>query len=375
MTTETKKHSKRSLKFAEAGILFVLLLGVIIAVGVKMGGGDEPVVVTQAPDTRAMADAVVEAAEIVVEEPAVEEIVEPEPAPEPTLAERYDASVSPTVIYQDGESAYFDRSYDEASDLFAIYTERRPNNAWGHYMLGLSLWKAGAAEDAEIALVRSLDLSPDHVKSLVNLARVRLELARADEALLPVETALAIDPEYTDGYRVLGRVLHNLDRRDEAVDAYHEALFRRADDAWALNNVGLILLEMDRPAEALAPLARAAGLAPETAVIANNLGMALERAGHAAQAVEAYTTAADAGHAKAEVSLARLEDFIAAGGSAGETLDLAAVAASFEALPRYAAESAGNDGAVDHAPDSTASAVADSAAVAEASEVALGGGL
>lgn len=304
-------------------------------------------------------------------------IEEPEHPAVETVRDRY-ADAAASVVYEDGEAAYFAREYDEAADLFELYAERRPENAWGHYMLGLSLWKADALGDAEDALVRSLELDPDHVKSLVNLARVRLASNLAEQALAPVEQALAVDPDYSDGYRVLGRVLHTLERRDEATDAYHEALARRADDPWSLNNLGLILIEQDACDAALAPLARAAELAPDVAVIANNLGIALERTGRTAQAAEIYLTAADAGHAKAVVSLARVETLIADGGDAGDTLDLAVVAASFTALPRYAAGSAGNDEAVAHAPDATASADADSAAVAveepESSTVALGGG-
>jgi len=379
MTTEKKTHSPRSLRFAEAGILFALLLAVVVTIGVKMNADDPaPVVEAAVMDNSELAAAVIEArqddttaepvamlttdAEVPVEEPVV---VNP-------LA-RYEAA-TPTVIYQDGEAAYFARDYDEAADLFEMYVERRPENAWGRYMHGLSLWKAGATEEAETALNAAVGLRPDHVKSLVNLARVRLDLARDDDALPPVEAALVIDPEYTDGYRVLGRVLHNLGRDDEAVDAYHEALARRSDDPWSLNNLGLIHIEMDAPETALAPLARAAVLAPETAVILNNLGMALERSGHTEQAADTYALAD--GHAKAAANLARLEAFIADGAVAGETLDLAALAASFETAPRYAAESADINGVVDDAPDSTMNVDADSAVVAEESPtaVALGDG-
>jgi tetratricopeptide (TPR) repeat protein len=383
MTTEKKTHSPRALRFAEAGILFVLLLAVVVTIGVKMNGGDETAAIaeTERVDTAELAAAVIEAREAAeasepvamltadVEEPAQETA---DPAIADPLA-RYD-DASPTVIYQDGEAAYFARSYDEAADLFELYVERRPENAWGRYMLGLSLWKAGASEDAETALAAALDLRPDHVKSLVNLARVRLDLARPDDALPPVEDAIAIDPEYTDGYRVLGRVLHVLGRNDEAVDAYHEALARRSDDPWSLNNLGLIHIESDAPEAALAPLARAAALAPETAVILNNLGMALERSGHTEQAADTYALASD--HAKAAANLARLEAFIADGAPAGETLDLAALAASFEAMPRYAAGSADINGVVDDAPDSTMNVDADPAVVADdtSTAVALGDG-
>jgi len=181
-------------------------------------------------------------------------------------------------------------------------------------MHGLSQWKAGAAEEAEISLRAALDIAPDHTKSLVNLARVLLTQGRAEDAL-PVVAAAA-------------SLMH------EAIDAYHEALAVDIDDAWSLNNLGLLLIETDRCDEAVAPLARAVTLAADNAIFQNNLGMALERTGHSGQAAEAYTAAlaADANYAKAGVSLARVEE-VADAQTDAAPLDLIAVAATFTVAP------------------------------------------
>src|SRR5688572_2103186 len=53
-----------------------------------------------------------------------------------------------SVSYADAEAAYTGGRYDEAVDLFASYTRSRPDNPWGHYMYGLSSWKAGDPEQA-----------------------------------------------------------------------------------------------------------------------------------------------------------------------------------------------------------------------------------
>ena len=137
MTTEKTTRSPRALRFAEAGILFVLMLAIVVTIGVKMGN-DKPVAVTavERPDNAALAAAVIEARQ---EAASAETVAAPTPETfvadeQPVAADplaRY-ATATPAVIYQDGEAAYYDRDYDSAADLFTLYTEQRPANAWGH---------------------------------------------------------------------------------------------------------------------------------------------------------------------------------------------------------------------------------------------------
>ena len=47
------------------------------------------------------------------------------------------------VVYEDAERAFHRGSYGEAEQLFAGYRRQHPDNPWGHYMYGLSAWKAG----------------------------------------------------------------------------------------------------------------------------------------------------------------------------------------------------------------------------------------
>lgn len=60
------------------------------------------------------------------------------------------------VSFAGAEAAYQAKKYREAATLFDQYTERRPGNAWGHFMLGLSAWKAGDLATAEGAFEAAL---------------------------------------------------------------------------------------------------------------------------------------------------------------------------------------------------------------------------
>jgi Flp pilus assembly protein TadD len=226
--------------------------------------------------------------------------------PAPDLAEVL-PEVPLAVTYSSAEKAFFEGRYGVAAGMFASYCDQHPENAWGHYMHGLSLRKAGDQQAARGAFNEALLIKPDHLKSLVNLARVQLDLDDAEGALISVQQAVAIAPENVDARRVLGRVYDRLDRQDEAVDTYLGVLRQRPDDAWTLNNLALIWIEAGQADRAVAPLARAAELAPEVGVIRNNLATALEATGHLGQARAQFALAAGLGSDRAVASQARLE--------------------------------------------------------------------
>jgi tetratricopeptide (TPR) repeat protein len=198
------------------------------------------------------------------------------------------------VTYEEAEAAYNARNYNEACDLFARYSERKPGNPWGHYMLGLSAWKSGDLETAETEFQRTIALDTTHVKSYVNLARVLLDAGRPGEASTTIDNALVLDESSAAAWRVKGRVCHTLGHADDAVEAYRRAIQLDPEDAWSMNNLAFICIEQDRFEDALGPLARAVELRGDVAVFQNNLGMALERTGHLRAAEDAYAAAVNA---------------------------------------------------------------------------------
>jgi tetratricopeptide (TPR) repeat protein len=213
------------------------------------------------------------------------------------------------VSYEAAESTYTQRRFGESTAMFEAYVQRKPENPWGHYMLGLSAWKAGDLDRARLALERSHDLDPTHVKSLLNLGRVLLDLDRAGEAKERIEAALALDSTSGEVHRMLGRVQSALGSHEAAIEAYRVALTFDPTEAWAMNNLALIYIQQERYEEALGPLARAVQLRPGAPVFQNNLGIVLERTGHIGAAREAFVAAiaADSSYVKAQVSLKRVE--------------------------------------------------------------------
>lgn len=240
---------------------------------------------------------------ITVDEPVVvnDSVVE---SPVQTSTPSYE-----NVTYEEAESTFTARRYGEATEMFAAYVTRRPKNPWGHYMLGLSAWKAGQLTRARGSFERAIELDPSHVKSQLNLTRVLLELNEPREASERVLAALDLDSTSAETYRLMGRVQTALGEKDAAIDSYRAALALDAHDVWSMNNMGLLLIQLGRFEEALRPLARAVQLDSSVAVFRNNFGMALERTGHFVAATESYRAAVsiDPGYTKASASLARIE--------------------------------------------------------------------
>jgi predicted Zn-dependent protease len=235
------------------------------------------------------------------------------------------------VPYQDAERAYQRGSYGEAEQLFSEYRRQHPENAWGHYMYGLSAWKAGQPTEALAGFDEALQLDPDHRKSLFNSARVLLETGQPQRALERIERGLGLEPLSAEGHRLLGRARVELGRFPEAIEAYQRAIAIDDRDAWSMNNLGLLYIQRGQSDEALGPLARATELRPNSPVFQNNLGTALEQTGHYPEARTAYEAAvtADSSYAKAVASLDRVGSLVQAGDTT--TFDLAEVSREYQA--------------------------------------------
>lgn len=234
----------------------------------------------------------------------------PDPATVTQAAIVTETPAPPRVVtYEEAEGAFKEKRYGDAVDLFLVYTSDKPESLWGHYMLGLSAWKAGILAQAETSFERALEIDSSHVKSLINLSRVLLDQGEAERALERVERAVDLNPESSDALRVLGRAREEMGDTEGAIDAYSLAIVYDDNDVWSMNNLGVIYIKQGNFDEALRPLARATQLRDDVAIFQNNLGIALERTGHVEAATEAFAKAIelDPTHEKATVSFERVK--------------------------------------------------------------------
>jgi Flp pilus assembly protein TadD len=265
-----------------------------------------------------------------VETPSTPPAAQVIPASGPTSSRELESATPRAVSYEDAETAFKSGDYVEAKRRFKTYTDAKPDNAWGWYMLGLSSWKSGSLNEAEVAFETAIAKDPKHVKSLLNSARVLMARGRDGEALERVNAARAIDSTSAEAIRLLARAHHRLGHAGLAVDAYRLALTGDERDVWAMNNLGMLYIEQHDPTSALGPLARAVQLRPASPIFQNNLGMALELTGHLVEARSAYDAAvkADSSYTKGQANAKRLGDVVVDPGKA-PSIDLKDVAETF----------------------------------------------
>ena len=231
------------------------------------------------------------------------------------------------TFYGKGEAFFRDGDYVSASRYLQAEVGKHPDRFYPTYLLGLSLWKGGALDEAIDSLTRAASLDTKSVKTRVNLARVLNDAGRHEDALKAADEAIALDADDSGGFPIPGagvsviangiREVYNtisLDGVDaknprthitvftpsiEAIEAFKTAVEKEPGIAWAQNNLGFALIQAGRFSDAVPYLEEAVRLKPEVGIFQNNLGMAYERTGDRDRAIDSYRTAVKAGGADA----------------------------------------------------------------------------
>jgi tetratricopeptide (TPR) repeat protein len=271
----------------------------------------------------------------------------------PEIAEQIEAEeedsypVDPNANFASvGHAAFGARDYEKAVAYWKADVEARPERAFSHYMLGLSLWKQGQLDESTQALQRAAELNPDSIRTLVNLSRVLNARGEFQAGLEAAESARRIDAEDPQALYLQARSLHNLQRDDEAVVALETALAFDSEYGHARNLLGLIQIHRGALDAAVENLNLAARYEPDVAFIHANLGRALELSGLHGEAAESFRVALelDPGQRTAVAGLARVGSSAQPVPPAELPAEQEAVAAVSEPSETVQPDSAENDG-------------------------------
>ena len=146
-------------------------------------------------------------------------------------------------------------------------------------------------EEAVALWQQALELSPDHLETLVYLGSALRSLGRNPAAVSCYERALKLQPAMPDIYYNLGNIQHDLGEWEKAASCYQKALSLRPDFALAAYNLGNICRDQGRLDEAIHCYRHALANDPEHAPSYNNLGNALKHRGELDQAIPCYEKA------------------------------------------------------------------------------------
>ena len=123
---------ERKMKFAEAGVLFVLVLALTIFVGVKVATRGDEDIVTPEPVV-AITEITSETVEQISKDEPVVTVEAEHPAEVAAEPEALDVETveREIITYAEAEKAYFDRRYEEAADMFNLYTDESSGQRLG----------------------------------------------------------------------------------------------------------------------------------------------------------------------------------------------------------------------------------------------------
>src|ERR1700761_2195314 len=92
------------------------------------------------------------------------------------------------------------------------------------FLEGLKLLEANDLQAAETQFAKSLEIIPDRLSTLNNLAAIKIRLEKFVEAEELARRALTADEKSPEAWANLGIALTGLSRHEEALQAYERAL-------------------------------------------------------------------------------------------------------------------------------------------------------
>jgi Tfp pilus assembly protein PilF len=139
-----------------------------------------------------------------------------------------------------------------------------------------------------------VELAPDNVLAINNLAVALQAEGQLDEAITRFEDACAKAPEFLQARLNLARAYKDKGRTDEAIATIARAYELAPEEGNVLINYGAILRDANRPGEAIPFLEAALALAPQSPNANGNLAMAYAVWGRVEDALACYRRALEA---------------------------------------------------------------------------------
>jgi tetratricopeptide (TPR) repeat protein len=117
---------------------------------------------------------------------------------------------------------------------------------------GSALALAGKTDEAYAAYQKSLELNPNYVESLAQMANLRVAQGKPGEALELCDKALAITPNYSGPIWTKGVCLFQLKRYEESAKIFETFLTYAPRDSQTYLNLGVCYIQLHRKADAVA---------------------------------------------------------------------------------------------------------------------------
>lgn len=189
----------------------------------------------------------------------------------------------------------FSADYESAIAAATTAVEMKPRDMAAHSILGTALAAAGRDAEAEIALERSIELNPEAMRAIIELAKLREKRGELDEAAKLYRRAAEIAPLPDPDIAQFGRLLSRLDQPGEAEQVMRAAIAQLDDPHFARRALAVLLHNQNRNDEAAEILKQSALAANDWERWADLASFRIDAVGDGAAALATLTEAFDKG--------------------------------------------------------------------------------
>ncbi len=165
-----------------------------------------------------------------------------------------------------GYIAFKRGDYSKAHELFSDVLKDDPNNVTALNSFAVAAMRIRYLEEAEKALLKSLEIIPDHFDSYINLCALSGYQGKEVQGLHYAVKAISIKPDAANAYINLGSCLQNCNRLEEAAHAFETALVLDKHQLSAIINLGVICAKLGKYEKAIAFYDNAISLAGPTSI-------------------------------------------------------------------------------------------------------------
>jgi Flp pilus assembly protein TadD len=169
-----------------------------------------------------------------------------------------EAVLSPVEeLERQGDQSYFGQSPEEAADAYLKAVQSGARTVKLHNNLGNAYFRNERYNAARESYFKALDLDPEYLFSLNNIALAIYFADEAEEAARLIEEAIGSFPNISFLHSTQGYLRYREGDREGARRAFERALEISPDSPAALNNLGSFYLEDDSAEDPLPYLMRA----------------------------------------------------------------------------------------------------------------------
>ncbi len=184
-------------------------------------------------------------------------------------------AVSVETAFDRAGSLHEQGNFDQAEQLYQAILQIVPDHVGSLYNLAILCFQRGQYDETVALTSEVVRLRPDLAAAHNSMGVALKHLGRLQEAEICCREAVRIAPQSAEAHNTLGDVLTTLRRWNEAEECFREALRLAPQYSEAYNNLGNVLLSLGRPEAAEICCREALRLKPANAIALHNLSTIL----------------------------------------------------------------------------------------------------